>query len=269
MKPKKSLGQNFLTDKKIAESIALSGDISKKDIVLEVGPGKGILTEFLIKYAKKVIAVEKDRELFLFLSEKFAGEIKDGKLILISGDILNFDFTPYKIKEGNYKLVANIPYNLTGLLFRLFLETGPRPKTIIFMIQKEVAERIIARPPARSTRVGDKKESVLSLSVKTYGTPKIVRRVSAGSFFPKPSVDSAVLAIENIKSPFKNKKGEGKFFEILKAGFSSKRKKISSNLTRVAKKEDISKAFTKLKLDTNIRAEDLSPETFLLLAKEL
>jgi 16S rRNA (adenine1518-N6/adenine1519-N6)-dimethyltransferase len=260
VKPKKSLGQNFLTDKKIAESIALSGDISKKDVVLEVGPGKGILTEFLIKYAKKVIAVEKDRELFLFLSEKFADEIKNGKLILISGDILNFDFTEYKFKEGNYKLIANIPYNLTGLLFRLFLETGPRPKTIIFMIQKEVAERIIAR---------DKKESILSLSVKTYGTPKIVRRVSAGSFFPKPNVDSAVLAIENIKSPFKNKIGERKFFEILKAGFSSKRKKISSNLTAVVKKESISKAFTKLKLDTNTRAEDLSPETFLLLAKEL
>jgi len=260
VKPKKSLGQNFLTDKKIAESIALSGDVSKKDVVLEVGPGKGILTEFLVKYAKKVIAVEKDRELFLFLSEKFANEIKNEKLILISEDILNFDFTTHKIKEGDYKLIANIPYNLTGLLFRLFLETGPRPKTIIFMIQKEVAERIIAR---------DKKESVLSISVKTYGTPKIVRRVSAGSFFPKPNVDSAVLAIKNIKSPFKNKKEEGGFFKILKAGFSSKRKKISSNLTLVAKKENISKAFTKLKLDTNMRAEDLSTETFLLLTKEL
>lgn len=260
MKPKKSLGQNFLTDKKIAENIALSGDISKKDVVLEVGPGKGILTEFLIKYAKNVIAVEKDHELFLFLSEKFADEIKNGKLILISGDILNFDFATHKIKEGDYKLIANIPYNLTGLLFRLFLETGPRPKTIIFMVQKEVAERVIAR---------DKKESVLSLSVKTYGTPKIVRRVSAGSFFPRPNVDSAVLAIENIKSPFKDKSGERKFFEILKAGFSSKRKKISSNLTSVAKKGNISKAFTKLRLDTNTRAEDLSPETFLLLAKDL
>lgn len=260
MKPKKSFGQNFLTDKKIAEDIAISGEISKKDIVLEVGPGKGILTEFLLKYAGKVIAVEKDRELYPFLSEKFAKEIKNGKLILVSGDILNFNFKKYEFKNGNYKLIANIPYNLTGMLFRLFLETGPRPKTIIFMVQKEVAERIIAR---------DKKESILSISIKAYGTPKIIRRVSAGSFFPKPNVDSTVLSIENIESPFKNKAEQSRFFEILKTGFSSKRKKISSNLTLVAEKENISRVFTKLELDTNTRAEDLSTEDFLLLTKML
>lgn len=260
MKPKKSFGQNFLTDKKIAENIAVSGDISKKDIVLEIGPGKGILTEFLLKSAGKVIAVEKDRDLFPFLSEKFKKEIKNSKLFLVSGDILNFNFKQHELKNGNYKLIANIPYNLTGILFRLFLETGPRPKTIIFMVQKEVAERIITR---------DKKESVLSISVKIYGIPKIIRRVSAGSFFPKPNVDSAVLAIEKIKSPFRNKNESERFFEILRAGFSSKRKKISSNLTSISKKEDILKAFTKLKIDENTRAEDLSPDIFLMLAKEL
>lgn len=260
MKPKKSFGQNFLTDRKIAEDIALSGNISKKDIVLEVGPGKGVLTEFLLKHAGKVIAVEKDRDLFPFLSEKFAKEISSKKLILLQEDILNFNFSNYELKNSSYKLISNIPYNLTGMLFRIFLEKGPRPKTIVFMVQKEVAERIIAR---------DKKESILSISVKAYGSPKIIRRVSAGSFFPKPKVDSAVLLIEKIKSPFKNKNEEGRFFEILKAGFSSKRKKISSNLTSVAKREDISRVFTKLKLDQNTRAEDLSPELFLSIAKEL
>lgn len=260
MKPKKSFGQNFLTDRKIAEDIAISGNISKKDIVLEVGPGKGVLTEFLLKYASKVIAVEKDRDLFPFLSEKFAKEISSKKLILLQEDILNFNFSNYELKNSSYKLISNIPYNLTGMLFRIFLEKGPRPKTIVFMVQKEVAERIIAR---------DKKESILSISVKAYGSPKTIRRVSAGSFFPKPKVDSAVLLIEKIKSPFKNKNEEGRFFEILKAGFSSKRKKISSNLTSVAKREDISSVFTKLKLDQNTRAEDLSPELFLSIAKEL
>lgn len=260
MKPKKSLGQNFLTNKKIAEDIALAGNISKKDIVLEVGPGKGMLTEFLLKYSKQVIAVEKDRELFYFLTEKFANEIKNKKLILVSGDILDFDFSNHKIKEGSYKLIANIPYNVTGLLFRLFLETGPRPKTMVFMVQKEVAERVISR---------DEKESVLSISVKVYGVPKITRRVSAGSFFPKPNVDSAVLTVENIKSPFKNKIDEKRFFELLKAGFSSKRKKLSSNLSLVAKKDAVLKTFAELGLDENTRAEDVSAKKFLEITKHL
>jgi 16S rRNA (adenine1518-N6/adenine1519-N6)-dimethyltransferase len=260
MRPKKSLGQNFLTNKKIAEDIVKAGNISKKDIVLEIGPGKGMLTEFLLKQAKRVIAVEKDNELFSFLSKKFTAEISSNKLILISGDILDFDFSSYELKNNSYKLIANIPYNITGQLFRLFLETGPQPKTIVLMIQKEVAERIIAR---------NKKESVLSVSVKTYGIPKIARRVSAGSFFPKPNVDSAVLAVENIKSPFKNRPEEKKFFELLKAGFSSKRKKLSSNLSAVIPKNEILKIFTKLGLNENTRAEDVSAETFLKIAEEI
>ncbi len=183
---KKSLGQNFLSSKKIVERIVMEAKVSKEDCVLEIGPGKGILTEALLEKVKKVIAVEKDDFLFEFLKEKFAKEIKVKKLEIIHEDIVDFD--QEKIKKP-YKLVANIPYNITGEILRKFLSGKNKPESMTVLVQKEVAERIFAR---------DGKESLLSISVKIFGTPRLGFVISRGQFNPVPNVDSRVLSIDNI-----------------------------------------------------------------------
>ncbi len=271
MKERKTpkLGQHFLKNEGVAEKIAMSLNhvILKNDMVgressltiLEIGPGEGMLTKYLIKRGVKVVAVEKDEALVQILQEKFSEEIKNKKLRIISGDIRNFE--PGKIfKKKRYVLIANIPYYLTGLIIRKFLEAEHPPEALALLIQKEVAERIVAR---------DGKESLLSLAVKAYGTPKIFMKVSRGSFNPPPKVDSAVLVIENIsKKNFKDV-SEGKFFEILRAGFAHKRKLLIKNLEDVSAKEKIIEVFSKMNLSKNSRAENITLENWLSLAKKL
>jgi 16S rRNA (adenine1518-N6/adenine1519-N6)-dimethyltransferase len=221
MKAKKSLGQNFLKSGSALGQIVAAGEIESEDIILEIGPGKGALTYELLKKAKMVLAVEKDRELFEFLKIKFEAEIKNNALVLVCGDILQFEIENYKLR--NYKIIANIPYNVTGAILKKFLTAEIQPELMVLMVQQEVAQRIIAR---------DGKESLLSISVKAYGEPKILMKVHKRYFSPMPKVDSAVIAIKNISREFfeKNKIQEGKFWEIVKAGFAHKRKKLSSNL---------------------------------------
>jgi 16S rRNA (adenine1518-N6/adenine1519-N6)-dimethyltransferase len=249
MQAKKSLGQNFLTSGKALMEIVNAAEVNADDIVLEIGPGKGVLTEKLIHFAGKVVAVEKDDQLYEFMKQKFAKEISEGKLDLINGDILEFDTGVMKFyKDFNFKIVANIPYNITGAIFKKFLSAEFQPETMVLLVQKEVAERI-----AR-----EKKESILSLSIKAYGEPKYISTVKAGSFVPAPNVDSAVLLIENISKDFFKEISEDSFFRAIKAGFGSKRKKLSSNLSEVYPKDKVLKSFQTLNLDENIRAEDLS-----------
>jgi len=262
-KAKKSLGQHFLTSLSAIDKIIEVGGVVGDDIVLEIGPGKGILTEKLLTFSSRVVAVEKDDNLFEFLKEKFKKEIEANKLDLIHGDILDFDpnvFSPYK--DLGYKVVANIPYNLTGVILKKFLSAECQPKLMVLMLQKEVAERIVARKKPLDSARG--KESILSLSVKVYGKPKYIQTVKAGSFSPSPKVDSAILLIENISRDFFGVGGhrvstgrEEKFFELVRAGFRSKRKKLSTNLSTLVPKTRILEAFKKLGLDENLRAEDL------------
>lgn len=221
MRARKSLGQNFLKSKAAVAAMVEAGDIGANDTVVEIGPGRGVLTEALLASAGKVIAIEKDSGLAAFLKEKFAKEIAGGKLLLIRGDALTFNTFSCKLRTKNYKLVANIPYYITGLLFRHFLEDVARPERVVIMVQKEIAERIMAR---------DGKESILSISVKVYGAPRVVQKVPARYFSPQPKVDSAILAITDIRSPFKSKKEEKKFFETLRKGFAHKRKLLRRNL---------------------------------------
>lgn len=223
IKVKKFLGQNFLINPKVAERIAVEANISKKDIILEIGPGTGKLTKYLLAKAKKVVAIEKDKHLFEDLKERFTDQIKLSTLVLINDDILDFDFKKYKLKTKSYKLVANIPYNITGAILKKFLSEKEQPESMILMVQKEVAERILAR---------DKKESLLSISVKAYSDPKILFKVGRGNFYPSPNVDSVVIAIKNIsrKVFIKNEIDEKMFWEIVRTGFAHKRKKLSSNL---------------------------------------
>jgi 16S rRNA (adenine1518-N6/adenine1519-N6)-dimethyltransferase len=290
MKAKKSLGQNFLKSEPALRKIIEAGEIKSKDIILEIGPGKGALTKRLLEKAKVVVAVEKDRELFEFLKIKFAKEIFSGQLKLLNEDILEFKITNYELR--NYKIIANIPYNITGAILKKFLTEENQPERMILMVQHEVAKRITTSSPSSTRRGG--KESLLSISVKAYGEPKMVMKVPARYFSPAPKVDSAIIAIKNISrknfknspleeySDFKSEGGgypprplstkstpqegnkfEQKFWEIVKAGFAHKRKKLSSNLKSL-------KFIEKSVLENlgNKRAEDLSLSEWITLCNE-
>ena len=254
--PKKSLGQHFLMHRQTAERIVEAAGVGEGDTVLEIGPGTGILTRALCARVSKVIAVETDSELIPTLQIEFASEISTGKLELIHDDIRTFD--PKTISTP-YHLVANIPYYITGEIIRQFLTTTHKPLSTTVLVQKEVAVRI-----ARS-----KKESLLSLSVKAYGTPKYCFTVPRGAFFPAPTVDSAVLSITDISMPFASNIEESRFFELLHAGFAHKRKFLARNLEICTSQASVTDAFIKLHLSSNIRAEDVSLETWKLLAHEL
>ena len=248
IRAKKSLGQNFLMHARIAERIARSAELAPESIVFEIGPGTGMLTRELLKFARKVIALEADNELLERLQTDFADEIRDGRLELLGGDIRTFDIS--SLPKG-YALVANIPYYLTGEIFRMFLTAANQPSSMTLLVQKEVAERI-----ARS-----KKESVLSLSVKAYGTPKYEFTVPRGAFTPAPKVDSAVLAVRGIsRRHFKDHEEEQRFFELIHAGFAHKRKFVRSNLADAG--------LSAKSLPEKARAEDLPLPAWLALIAE-
>ena len=240
MEKKKSLGQHFLNAKPYLNAVADAAHIKEGETVLEIGPGEGSLTSVLLERGAKVVAVEKDRRLVPLLREKFK-HFDISRFEVIEGDALEFDIA--KLKIENFKLVGNIPYYITGALFKKFLTAPHQPSTLVFLIQKEVAERI-----ARS-----KKESILSLSIKAYGTPTYINTVPAGAFSPPPKVDSAILAVENIsRKNFESSAHEAKFFELVKKGFSQKRKFLKNNLG-----PDYYSFLQKARIDDKARAEDV------------
>ncbi len=256
---KKSLGQNFLKSKPALIKMCTAGEVTDGDLVIEIGPGKGALTEKLLEYGATVIALEKDRDLIPLLNEKFAEEIQNKKLTIIEEDCLEFD--PKSLKGKKYKLIANIPYYITGAIVRKFLETDHQPEKIVVMVQKEVAKRIVA------TNEG---ESILSISVKAYGEPKYEMKVDKRYFSPAPKVDSAILSINNInKQSFKNQNEEGYFFKVLHAGFAHKRKVLIKNLEEVAPKNIIEQSFNTLTLSPKVRAEEIPVSTWLTLTELL
>jgi 16S rRNA (adenine1518-N6/adenine1519-N6)-dimethyltransferase len=247
MQAKKSLGQHFLTSHAALHAIITAAALSPDDIVLEIGPGKGVLTEALLKQARRVVAVEKDDRLITHLTERFAKEIASHKLQLVHADILEFDPQICNLQSNFYGLVANIPYYITGALLEKFLSGPCQPTNAVLLLQKEVAERIIAR---------DGKESILSISVKAYGKPRYVRTVKAGAFSPKPKVDSAILAIDIISRDFFKTIDESAFFRLVRAGFAHKRKKLASNLRGLVEPS----ALEACGIEPNTRAEELSVE---------
>lgn len=256
--PKRSLGQNFLTSQAIAAQIAKAAKLTKRETALEIGPGKGMLTRELLSRAGHVVAIEKDDALFEELQEQFPDELHKKKLTLIHADALGVALKQYGLKKGGYKLVANIPYNITGLLLRHFLSHALQPSVAVLLVQKEVAQRICTK---------DKKESILSMSVKAYGVPSIARTVRAGSFYPKPNVDSAVLIIEEIsRNNFASKKQEEQFFMLLKMGFSKKRKQLAHNLKPLFGKS-VSEKLAAVGIDPKTRAEELRVSNWLELSK--
>lgn len=256
---KKSLGQHFLKSKKALSDMIAAGNVTSKDTVLEIGPGKGALTKELLQHAGKVIAIEKDRSLIPVLEVSFATEIKNKKLVLIEGDMMEDNIQ----LPREYKVIANIPYYITGALFQMFLEREAQPSAIVFLVQKEVAERIVAR---------DGKESILSLSVKAYGEPKYVSKVPKHYFSPEPKVDSAIIAITNIsKQKFETAHiTEKAFFNVVRTGFAHKRKVLIQNLTELGiAKEIIQKAFENLSIPLKTRAESVQLLGWVALTKTI
>lgn len=256
---KRTMGQNFLVDKQALAQIVVAADIQSADTIVEIGPGLGVLTAELSKRAGKVIAIEKD--------DKFADVLKtqylNSNVEIVHQDALNFEPNTYGLMAESYKLVANIPYNITSLIIRKFLEEDDKPEMMILLVQKEVAERIIAKP-------GDM--SLLAVSVQFYAKVEIVAIVPKESFFPTPKVDSAIIKLVS-KSDSKqvSKTEEKDFFRIVKFGFAAKRKTLENNLSAGMhiKKDDARDIIKKAGFAPNIRAEGLSVLDWLKLFETL
>jgi len=251
-KPNKRFGQNFLINKNVLQKLIAAAEINKDDTVLEVGSGVGTITVELAKRAKKVIAVEKDKNLVPILKET-AQNLKNVEIL--KDDILKFSI--YEIQNTKYKVIGNIPYYITAPLIRKFLEMDSPPKSMTLMVQKEMAQRICASPPNMS---------ILAVSVQVYATPAIISYVPRSSFWPQPDVDSAILRISQIHVDMKTDLPG--FFRIVRAGFSSPRKQLANNLSRILK-IDMEKTKKWLKdagIDPKRRAETLSVKEWLLLA---
>jgi 16S rRNA (adenine1518-N6/adenine1519-N6)-dimethyltransferase len=218
LKPDKRLGQNFLVDPIALQRIVEAAKIRKHDVVLEIGPGLGSLTRYLAESAKEVIAVEIDADLIAPLKDILSAY---SNVTLIQSDIL--ELSPKElVDQGSYLVVANIPYYITSAVIRHLLEAQVKPRRMVLTVQREVAQRICADP-------GDL--SLLALSVQVYGDPQIAARIPAGSFYPKPEVDSAVVAIDLYSEPRIPADHIDTFFRLAKAGFSQKRKTLRNSLS--------------------------------------
>lgn len=259
-KLKKSLGQNFLNNPDIIEKIIEKSNLNTDDVVLEIGPGDGALTKSLIKNSGKVIAFEIDTDLIQSLEDQFTNA---DNFELINQDIRKINLPQFLIdnRVDKYKVIANLPYYITSFIIRFFLETVHPPSEIIFMVQKEVAERIVAQPG---------KMSILSVAVQYYGEPEYLFTVTAENFTPIPKVDSAVIRISNIQRTNKRNKIEDKlFFQLVKSGFSAKRKTLVNNLSNSLhlSKIDVIQKIKKINLDQNVRAQELSINDWQKLVK--
>lgn len=217
MHPNKAFGQNFLIDRAVLRQIVAAAEIDAADSVLEVGAGTGVLTRELARQARRVVAVELERDMLALLAETTRGL---SNVEIIGRNLLYLD--PVKVfGDAPYKLVANLPYYITAPTFRHFLESANAPRLIVVMVQEEVAERITAAP-------GDL--SLLAVSVQFYGKPRIVARVSAAAFYPAPKVDSAILRVDvNAETPLTPPERD-QFFRVVQAGFSAKRKQLHNAL---------------------------------------
>lgn len=256
---KKSLGQNFLTSDVVPKWLCAAADLTLGETVLEIGAGTGALTKELLESGVKVIALEADRRAITYLEEHFADAIANKNLTLYHQDVRQLNLADFGLLDKQFKVVANIPYYLSGFLLRTLLDSKIQPKTLVFLLQKELVARI-----ARA-----KKESLLSLSVKVFGTPVYLKTVSRGHFNPAPKVDSAILQVTNICNDKLEKIGNEHFFAILHLGLHSKRKQLLGNLSQSYSRDDITKIFSQLKLAPTLRGEDLALADWLRLAEAI
>jgi len=258
--PRRSAGQNFLVDKNILQKIVLSADLKTSDNVLEIGPGLGILTEQLLETAKKVVSVELDRTLNYVLKQEFRKNKNYSKLMIVNQDAL--ELKPVDIEDffdhQPYKIVANIPYNITSKILRKFLEFKYPPTEMVLMVQKEVAERLVSIPGEMSK---------LAISAQFYSDIEIVSTVSRKCFIPAPEVDSSI-----VKLTIKNKFPEidvKKFFQIIRISFAAKRKQLKNNLANGLHitNSQAEAILTKANIDPTTRAQQLSLDDWVNLSK--
>ena len=254
MRPNKAFGQNFLVDRAILQRIIEAAEIEPNDQVLEVGAGTGVLTRELAKHARRVVAVELERDMLALLA-KTTGEFRNVELL--ERNLLYLD--PQEVFEQEpYKLVANLPYYITAPTFRHFLESGNAPRLLVVMVQYEVAQRIVAGP-------GDL--SLLGVSIQFYGQPKIIAHVPARAFYPAPKVDSAILRVDLRKQVPLTPEQRDSFFRLVQAGFAERRKQLHNSLTHHLhqKNEEVRASLTAANIDPSRRAETLSIEDWLRL----
>ena len=256
----KNYGQNFLTDEYIVNSIIDNSSITKEDLVIEVGPGLGTLTKYLIESAGHTISVELDPKMITVLKDRFS--LYDN-FTLLHDDILKVDLNTLienTLKEKNLKkakVVANLPYYITTPIIMKLLEEKLNLDSITVMVQKEVAERLPAVPGKNNT-------GAITYTIWYYTEPEIILEVPKESFVPSPKVDSAVLKLNVLKSPSVDIENEELFFKVIKAGFMQKRKTLLNSLSNsnIASKDILEKMLINLNIDLKIRAENLSLNDF-------
>ena len=250
---KRPFGQHFLFDPNILKKIIAVSGVSKTDRVIEIGPGLGTLTKFLAFYARSVTAIELDKKLIGKLEDMFG---HDPNVEIIQGDAMKF---PYEKIEGDFRVVANIPYNITTPLIFKLLEFRDRMQSMTLLMQKEVARRIVAPP-------GSKEYGVLSITTQLYTKPTLEFKVSRKAFLPPPKVDSAVVHFKVSPTPFFAVKDEMHFLSVVKTAFGQRRKMISNSLKEF---EGITDALDEAGIDPNIRPEKLGAEDFVRLSNAL
>ena len=220
LRPKKSLGQNFLIDINALRRIVDAAVLSPEDVVVEVGPGPGLLTRELLARGGSVIAVEKDEAMARLVRRELGG---DPRLTVIDGDMLEVEPSSLLPESGKpYKVVANLPYYVATPILRRFLEATNRPASMVVLLQREVAETVAAKPGQMG---------LLSVAVQYYAVPTIVGIIHPGSFYPPPKVDSAIVRLDVLEQPAIDV-APGYFFEVAKAAFSARRKQIANPLSR-------------------------------------
>jgi 16S rRNA (adenine1518-N6/adenine1519-N6)-dimethyltransferase len=254
--PSKKYGQNFLVNPEPIQKMIEEGAVSKNDTIIEIGPGFGVLTQELSTHAGQVIAFEIEKRLQAYWEEQ---KKKYSNVDIVWGNILK-QFNDHTIKK-DYKVIANLPYQITSPVIRLFLECQNVPEVMVCMVQKEVAERICAKP-------GDM--SLLSVAVQYYATPEYVLTVPRSYFWPEPGVDSALIKLT--KHEKYDKQENELFFKVVKAGFSSRRKILIKNISEYFGKEHrvaLENIFKNNGLLLTVRAQELSLEEWSVLVQQL
>lgn len=255
---KKKFGQNFLSDELLLEEIVTKAGVTKDDVVVEIGAGKGALTAALSKHAKRVVSFEIDRDLFDYLTEKFSGS----NVEFVFDDVMNIDDKKLNELVGEkFKLVANLPYYVTSPIITRFLQND-KLISLTVMVQEEVADRIISKQKCKDY-------GVLTVICQLFGEPKKVLRVNRDKFYPVPNVDSAVVRIDKKENGLDNGTSQD-VINLAKKAFSMRRKKLSSNLEcEKYPKDKLEELFTQKGFSASVRAEELSVEDFIWLHKSL
>lgn len=264
---KKKFGQNFLVEKNVIEKIIENANVTNEDTVIEIGPGIGNMTQYLATYAKKVVAIEIDRDFALILKNDTLSTFDN--VDVISDDILKVDLEEFfkkYAKDRKVKFVSNLPYYITTPIIMELLKYREHIESITIMIQKEVAERIDAKPKTKDY-------GALTIAIKVFADSKYVMTVSKNCFIPEPNVDSAVIKLDILDKPNIDMENTDLYFKVVKAAFSQRRKTLVNTLygsfDKLNSKEEIENMLTKLNLNPKVRGEELSISEFEDIAKEI